>query len=173
MQMEKLSMTSILLHWIVAVMMVMLLGSGIYMHEFEARDVYPIHKSMGITITLFVVIRILWRIKEGWPQPHENHAPWERILSRISHYVLITGTLLMPISGMIGSVAGGRGLYWFGVELIARDPTSKNKMLAEAAHNAHHTIATIIILFLILHIAGALKHHFIDKDNTLRRIFGG
>ena len=173
MRTEKLSLTSVVLHWIVAVMMVMLLGSGLYMHEFEARDVYPIHKSVGITITLFVIIRILWRIKEGWPAPHENHASWERKLSKISHYVLIAGTLLIPISGLVGSVAGGRGLYWFGVELIARDPAGKNRILAEAAHGAHEILAKIVILFLILHIAGALKHHFIDKDNTLRRIFRG
>ncbi len=173
MQTQKLSRTSVVLHWVVAIMILMLLGSGIYMHEFEARDVYPIHKSFGITITLFVVVRILWRLKEGWPTPDSSHAPWERILSRISHYVLIAGTLFMPVSGMIGSVAGGRGLYWFGVELIARDPAGKNKMLAEAAHDAHEMLAKIIILFLILHIAGALKHHFIDKDNTLRRIFRG
>lgn len=172
MKTQKLSRTSVALHWIVAIMMLMLLGSGIYMEEFKVRDVYPIHKSFGVTITLFVLLRIFWRLKQGWPTPHPTHAAWERKLSRLSHYVLITGTLLMPISGMIGSIAGGRGLYWFGVELLARDPAGKNRMLAEAAHDVHEIIAKIIIVFLILHIVGALKHHFIDKDNTLRRMLG-
>jgi len=65
---SKLSATTVSLHWIVAVMMILLLATGIYMEQAEAFALYPWHKSFGVLVLLFAVMRIAWRIKQGWPK---------------------------------------------------------------------------------------------------------
>jgi cytochrome b561 len=94
--------------------------------------------------------------------------------------MLIIGTVMMPISGMLMSGASGRGLSIFGLELLATNPDEWNpgkviplsKPLTDLGHTLHGLGGKIMIFSIILHTIGALKHHFIDKDTTLRRILG-
>ncbi len=176
---KKLSPITIALHWIVAIIMIGLLGSGLYMTQFEAYDVYPIHKSFGAIIAVFVLLRVLWRIKNGWPQHVGEYSTIEKLLSKITHYALIIGTILMPISGMLMSVMSGRGLFVFGIEVIGKNMNtitgereSINDVLAGNSSILHEYAAYVIIVALALHIIGALKHHVIDKDATLKRMLG-
>lgn len=176
----KLSGNTLILHWVVAIMMIILLATGIYMEENEVLVLYPWHKSFGITITLFVVLRIIWRIKNGWLSPVRDYTKFEKRLSIIVHYLLIIGTALMPISGFMMSALGGYGVELFGLELVARNPDPSdpkeviplNGAVAGFAHNAHGVGGNIIIIAVVLHLVGALKHHIIDKDGTLRRMLG-
>lgn len=176
----KLSAKTVTLHWIVAVMMMTLLATGIYMEQNEAYALYPWHKSFGILIALFVILRVLWRYKTGWPPHVRDYTNWEKTLSKVVHYLLIIGTVIMPISGFMMSALGGHGVELFGLELVARNPNPANPQevipfngtIAGIAHELHGLAAYVIIAGVILHIAGALKHHVIDKDGTLRRMLG-
>lgn len=176
----RISKTSLFLHWAVALIVIVMLTVGIYMHETESYGLYPIHKSVGLIALLLVSWRFVWRIAEGFFAPASEHKFYEKILARITHWALLIGTLLMPISGITMSVAGGKGLAFFGITLIAPnisalDPTKTealNKTLAGIAHESHGIIAWFLIALIALHTLGALKHHVIDKDTTLTRIFG-
>ena len=123
---SKLSSNTVTLHWIVAIMMIGLLSTGLYMESTETFGLYPWHKSFGVLIILFVVLRILWRIKNGWPTPIRDYRKVEKILSKVVHYLLIIGTLLMPLSGFMMSSMGGHGVAFFGLELFARNPDPMN-----------------------------------------------
>ncbi|MBF6057742.1 MULTISPECIES: cytochrome b [Thiomicrorhabdus] len=177
---SKLSTATIALHWIVALGMISLIASGIYMHETEAFSIYPLHKSFGVLITLFVLWRIYLRIKNGWPTPVRQYKPLEIRLSKIVHWLLIIGTILMPVSGMMMSGLGGHGIPFFGLELLARNPSPENpkeviaysESLAFAGKVMHGLGGNILIAAITLHLLGALKHHFIDKDATLLRMLG-
>lgn len=177
---NQLSRPSIVLHWFIALTIIGLLISGIYMEENHAYAVYPWHKSFGILILLFVVLRIFWRIYNGWPEPIGNHARIERIGAKAIHYVLIIASLMMPLSGVLMSGFGGHGLQLFGLELMASnpDPVNPTKVLpihvavARNAHQLHGILGNVMIAALILHVLGACKHHFLDKDGTLKRILG-
>jgi len=177
---SKLSTNTLVLHWVVGIMMIGLLASGIYMEENELFSFYPWHKSFGVLIATFVVLRVIWRIKNGWPSPVRNYTNIEKLLSKIVHYILIIGTVLMPVSGFIMSSMGGHGVDFFGMELIARNPDPANPQevialngtFAGMGHSIHKFAGITIIVAVILHIAGALKHHIIDKDATLRRMLG-
>ncbi|WP_319380540.1 cytochrome b [Thiomicrorhabdus sp.] len=176
----RLSSSTIALHWIVAIGMIALLSSGIYMHEAENYAVYPWHKSFGVLLTIFVLWRIYLRIKNGWPTPVRQYRPVEIGLSKIVHWLLIIGTLLMPVSGMMMSGLGGHGIPLFGLELLARNPSPDNpqeviaysESLAFAGKVAHGLGGNILIAAIALHLLGALKHHFVDKDATLLRMLG-
>ncbi len=177
---NKLSSNTLVLHWLVGIMMITLLVTGIYMEENEVFALYPWHKSFGVAIMLLVALRIIWRYKSGWLTPAGDYTKAEKITSKIAHYLLIIGSALLPISGFIMSAMGGHGVDLFGLELVAPnpDPTNPqeviplNGMLAGIGHNMHGLSADIVIIALILHVTGAVKHHIVDKDGTMRRMLG-
>jgi cytochrome b561 len=150
------------------------------MKETETYALYPWHKSFGVLIAFFVIWRIYWRMKNGWPAPVRDYPSLEKVLSKLTHYILIIGTLLMPISGFLMSAVGGHGVDFFGMELVARNPAptdpaeviAHNGAVAGSAHTLHEVAGYLIVLALLLHIAGAFKHHIVDKDGTLRRMLG-
>lgn len=177
---EKLSPITISLHWIVALTIIALLGIGIYMANAHVYSLYPIHKSVGVCIFAVILLRVIWRIKNGWPEPVSEYKKIEQLGSKIAHYVLLIGSVIIPLSGMMMSGLGGHGIKVFGLELMARNPDPNNAQevipingaLAELGSVLHEYVSYIIIAALVLHIAGAFKHHIIDKDGTLIRMLG-
>lgn len=176
---EKLSPLSIALHWTVGLTIIGLMAVGWYMETYEAYGLYYWHKSIGILIFAFVLVRVIWRLKQGFPQPVGAMDKLQLMLSKLVHWVLLLGTLAFPISGMMMSGAGGHGLSLFGLELLAKNKdlvTGKtvplNAELAQMGANMHGILLWVILGALVLHIGGALKHHLIDKDRTLLRMFG-
>lgn len=171
----KLSKTTIILHWVVALSIISLVSVGLFMSEYEVYSLYPIHKSIGMLIFLVIITRIVWRLKNGWPIPVSDGVKIEILLAKAVHWILIICTALFPISDMIMSGAGGHGLSIFGLDLLAAnyDPVthkaiSLNETIAGLGHSIHEILGYVIIIAVTLHVAGALKHHFIVKDRTLR-----
>lgn len=168
------------LHWLVATFVVLLLAVGFFMTTFDVYAPMPLHKSLGMLALLVIVPRIVWRIKEGWPPPASAYAAWEHALAKLVHWVLLLGTLAMPLSGMAMSGAGGRGLILFGLQLLAPNPDPANpgkviplnETVAGAGSTVHEALAWVLLVALALHLAGALKHHIVDKDRTLLRMLG-
>ncbi len=177
---DQLSITTIALHWLVGISMLGLLTIGVYMVETETYSLYSWHKSFGILIISIVIVRVMWRIKNGWPVPTNQNNVIEQNLAKAVHWILIIGTVLMPVSGALMSALGGNGIDLFGFELVARnpDPANPGKVLAHNSdiaafcHAMHHWVGYVIIGAVVLHIAGAIKHHCIDKDATLKRMLG-
>ena len=171
---------TIALHWLVGWSIMGLLALGIYMEENDAYHLYDLHKSLGALIFIVIVIRAWRRVRQGWPKPVNEYTRMEQRLSKITHYVLLIGSVLIPLSGLVMTIAGGRGLEVFGLEVIGAniDPANPDKTLpliaplAGIAHQMHGMVSNLVIVALVLHIIGALKHHVIDKDNTLKRMLG-
>ncbi len=177
---NQLSHTTVVLHWVVGLAVIAMLALGIYMSETETFALYPWHKSFGVLIFFLLIARVAWRIRNGWPVPVGRYPRYEQALAKIVHHVLLYGTLLMPLSGFLMSALGGTGVSVFGFELVARNPDPidprkvipHNEGIASIAHSTHGLVAFVLIFSLLLHIAGSFKHHLVDKDGTLRRIFG-
>lgn len=165
-------------HWSVALLMIALLGVGLYMEQNNIYSLYPIHKSMGILALLLILPRVINRMIKGWPEPvaNSNYASYERVLSKTIHWVLIIGTVLMPISGMMMSGAGGHGLDIFGLQLLAENTNAAgqavplNEQAASIGHQIHGLLGKVLIACIALHVIGAFKHHLVDKDDTLKRM---
>lgn len=177
---EKLSPITISLHWIVGLTIITLLGVGLYMSNTHAYSLYPIHKSVGVCIFAVILLRVIWRIKNGWPQPAGQYKKIEQLVSKVVHYTLLIGSVIIPVSGMMMSGLGGHGIHVFGLELMARnvDPNDMSKVipingdLAGLGSNLHEYVSYLVIGAIILHVAGAYKHHIINKDGTLKRMLG-
>ena len=174
----RLGRVTISLHWFVAISMISMLILGFYMKNAEAWGLYHTHKSLGIILLSVILARVLWRIKKGWPEHVGNYSHFELRASKIAHWLLIIGTVLMPISGLILSAGSGHG---FGIFTWPIFPPTHNDVgevvpfnadLAALGYFLHTYAGYLISATVLLHVVGALKHHYVDKDNTLRRMLG-
>lgn len=169
-----------LLHWVVALLMIGLLCVGFVMATFELYALYPLHKAFGVLALLIIVPRAVLRLVQGWPVPVRHYPAWEHGLAVLMHWVLLLGTLLMPLSGLAMSAAGGHGVDVFGFQLFAANPDPAqpgevlplDATLAGIGHTVHWLAGYAVAAAVLLHVAGALKHHVLDKDRTLLRMLG-
>lgn len=163
------------IHWITALIVLGLLSVGFFMTSMEFSplklNIYMLHKSFGITILLLVIVRIGWRLFVKSPKPLDTHAKWEKILSKLTHFLLYYGLIAMPMSGWAMSNAGEYPVNFFGLfELPTITP--KDEQTYKFLKEVHETGAFALIAAIGLHFLGAAKHHIIDKDETLRRMGG-
>jgi cytochrome b561 len=127
------------------------------------------HKSVGITILALAVIRLLWRWANPTPALPDTLRPYERGLARFTHAALYFLLFAMPLSGWMMSSARGFPVSWFSVIQLP-DLVPKNKPLYEALLETHDTLAVTLGVVVALHVAAALKHHYMLKDDVLRRM---
>ena len=175
---DSLGAVTISLHWLVGLTFIGLMALGIYMEETHAYEFYDLHKSIGALLLLLVVPRIVWRFMQGFPAADGDATPAAQKLAKAVQYLLLAGTLLMPVSGIMMSAFGGHGLAVFGMGIFPENPDPSNPgevipfngALAQVGHVIHGLGGKLMILAILLHLAGALKHHFIDKDKTLVRM---
>jgi cytochrome b561 len=132
------------------------------------------HKSFGITILMLAVLRLVWRWANPVPDLTSETAPWERVLARISHVLLYGLIFAMPLSGWMMSSARSFSGSWFGLFQLP-DLVAPDRALYERLHDLHELLFKVLVGVAVLHVAGALKHHFMDKNDVLRRMlpFGG
>ncbi|MEK9824889.1 MAG: cytochrome b [Methylotenera sp.] len=186
--------TAVILHWLIALGIFAMFALGWYMSELPkdapkqiAYDLFDwgiytwqlseeasprtfyfnLHKSIGVTLLGLIIIRVLWRITHRPPALLSSYQAWERKLATGTHHVLYLLMIAMPLSGLIMAVSSKYGVKWFGMDFIGG---LDNTPLREAFKEVHEVIGAIILLVLILHILGALKHKFIDKDDTMKRM---
>lgn len=164
-------------HWIIAVLIVANLLVGFF-HDALPREwigtVMNAHKATGLTVLALSLARLAWRLGHPAPTPMPNHAAWEVALARTSHWVLYAFMVLMPLAGwlMVSAAEKQRPMSFFGLFPLPFLPTGSDKALAGFGHEAHEIIGWGFVALLLLHVAGALKHQWIDKDRTLGRMVG-
>jgi cytochrome b561 len=160
-------------HWIVAALVVFMLCLGLYMTGVKLSPrmfgLFALHKSIGITVLALIVLRLLWTLASRRPDPLPSHRRWEKLLANLIHGFLYAAVIFMPLSGWVMSSAKNFHVSVFGLftlpDIVAPDPA-----LAKRAVHFHDTLAWCLIAAVGLHIAGALKHHVVDRDSTLRRM---
>ncbi len=172
---QEYGLVAIALHWVVALMVFGLFGLGFYMTGLEYTDSWYrrapwLHKSFGLLTFALVSFRLVWRLTGEKPVMVPMPG-WERVAALLAHRVLYLLLFLVPVSGYLISTADGRGIdffNWFEVPALLSGYDRQEDM----AGAVHLFLALAIIGMTGLHTAAALKHHFIDKDSTLLKIFG-
>ena len=127
------------------------------------------HKSLGLTILMLAVLRLAWRWMNPIPDLTAETRPWERVLAKLSHLLLYGLIFALPLSGWLMSSAKNYPVSWFKLfqfpDLVAPD-----ERLFQQMRDLHHLLFGVLVVVALLHIAGALKHHFIDRNDVLRRM---
>ncbi|HWT15755.1 MAG TPA: cytochrome b [Patescibacteria group bacterium] len=160
-------------HWTIALLVIGLLIGGLTMTDMKVSPdkfkLYALHKSVGITVLVLMLLRFAWRGIDPRPQDVAGMAPWVAFAAHAVHRLLYVALIAMPISGWVYNSASNFPLQWFGlVQLPAI--VAPDKELKALANGVHEALAWTIIALLLVHVAGALKHHLIDRDDTLRRM---
>ncbi len=176
------SRAAIVLHWAMAVMILGNLAGGFLMERlFEAEDpatrdlgfrVVQLHKSMGLTVLLLAFARLALRLREGFPPLPDHMTATERRLARFTHWGFYALMIGLPLSGwaMVSMSPLGFPTLWFGLFEWPHLPLGTSRQGSEAAGGVHEALAFGAIALLALHVAGALKHHFLDRDDVLARM---
>lgn len=164
-------------HWLIAIAIIGMLAIGLFL-EFGglAREdkgwLIDLHKSIGVLVLIYGVWRVLWRVTQGFPKSDDNTMPqWQEIASKIAHWALLAGILIMPISGVVASVFNGRSIAvfnWFSIPAQAQIA-----WLSGIAGYTHRYAGFTLAFIVAIHIAAALKHHFVDRDSVLIRMVQG
>jgi cytochrome b561 len=127
------------------------------------------HKSVGMTILMLAILRLLWRLWNPPPALPSGMKPIERILARASHYTFYALLFAMPITGWMMSSAKNYSVSWFGL-FTWPDLIGKNEATFDLLHSTHEILSDVLFAVAVLHILAALKHHFWNKDNVLLRM---
>lgn len=183
--------TAKILHWLIAICIFGMFALGWYMSDLPkdapkqlsfslglfnwttAEEISPrsfyfnLHKSLGVTIFALILFRIFWRITHKPPALLASYQAMERTLATLAHRLLYALMVAMPLSGIIMATYSKYGIKWFGLDFIQG---LDNTPMRELFKQTHEIIGTVILLVIILHIIGALKHKLIDKDETLNRM---
>lgn len=159
-------------HWIVALG---ILGNGVWgllmtgmTPSMSKINIYALHKSIGLTVLALAALRLAWRLYDGVP-PDEPMPRWQRVMAHATHVLLYGFILAMPLSGWLFNSLHGYPLQWFKLFNLPALAT-KNDELSHLAGEIHEWLFYVLLLVLVGHAGAALKHHFFDHDNVLRRM---
>lgn len=165
---------AIVLHWVLAALIAFMAGLGWYMmtveHEPGGQQWIELHKSVGLVVALLVLLRVLWRLGHR-PAPLPAGTPhWQERLARVTHWLLYAGMIVLPVTGILGSSYQRAGLVFFGYALprwVAAD-----RATAHLFFEIHETIVWVVVVLVVLHVAAALKHLVVDRDEVFGRMWG-
>jgi cytochrome b561 len=162
-----------LLHWLIVLFIVAQFTLATLFEQLPAGakklTLLSRHKSIGITILVLALVRLAWRWSNPTPPLPDTLKPYERALARLTHALLYVLLFAVPLSGWLMSSARGFPVAWFGF-LQLPDLVPKNKVLYEALVTTHGILAWTLGLVATVHLVAALKHHFVLKDDVLRRM---
>ena len=173
---HRYSTVSLVFHWGLALLVVVQIALIMAYEGYDAASdplagtYMGLHKSVGLSILVLTLARLAWRMMNPVIPLPTTVPRWQRILARTTQvlfYVLLIG---LPLGGWAASSAAGRAIEWFGLFTWPGLPMPLNRELAGTIIEAHEVAGKALIALIALHVIGALKHHFVDRDNVLRRM---
>lgn len=169
---KRYTRTAMALHWVLAAAIAGSFSVGLYMVDLpfspQRLKLYNWHKWAGVTILTLSALRLLWRLTHRPPALPPIPA-WQRTASTLVHSALYGLFFAVPLAGWAYSSAAGFPVVWFGV-LPLPDLVAPDKALAEWIKPWHGYLAKALAALVLVHIAAALKHQFIDRDGLLSRM---
>jgi cytochrome b561/polyisoprenoid-binding protein YceI len=165
-------------HWLIAALVITMIALGIYASGLADANgakpiLFSIHKTMGLFIFFLALARIAWALSQPKPGSLHPQRKVETFLAALVHWLLYASLIVVPLSGWVHHAAttGFAPIWWpFGQGLPFVPVDDGVAHMAKALHIIFERVLAVSIL---LHVAGALKHHFIDHDDTLRRMLPG
>lgn len=172
--------TAMLLHWLLGIALVTLFGVGLYMADLpfspQRLKLYNWHKWAGVSLLALSLLRLVWRLVHRPPQlperVQEAMPRWQQRAHHGAHHLLYLLFFAVPLLGWAYSSAAGFPIVLFGLWPLP-DFVSASPALADALKPLHKLSAFAMAALVLVHVAAALKHHFIDRDGLLLRMLPG
>lgn len=182
---RRYSAVAMTLHWLIAAMLIANVGLGWVGGDMEGGEqkiqLMQLHKTMGISILLLSLARLAWRLTHRPPVMNSHLKAWEKALAHIVHWGFYVVMIGLPLSGWAVTSASPVikiypisfwGLFdWPAIGFISDLPRDQAKSIGQAFGLGHDVLAKALVYVLFpLHVLGALKHQFLDKDGELGRM---
>ena len=171
---RRYSIGGMIFHWVIAVAVVVNWRLAENAHHAQSpadrSAIFADHKALGILILALTIGRLLWRWTHAVPPLPSDLAKWEKTLARIVHVVFYVLLIALPLGGWIANSLAGREIDMFGLFTIPALPVGDNPEAAKSIFSIHATGGSIFIYLIALHILGALKHTFFDKNGGIFRM---
>ncbi len=163
-------------HWLIAALILTTVVIALYMTGLplspDKIKTYNLHKSIGVTILTLALLRLSWRLVSPPPPLPAAMAGWERAAATASHLALYALLFAQPVIGIFHSSAASFPVVVFGMVTLP-SVTAPDKGLKETLALLHSWLGWAFIALICLHAAAALRHHFIEKDDILKRMLPG
>jgi len=166
----KYALTSRILHWVMSILIIFLLGLGIYMTDFidnessNRLEVYNLHKSLGMVVLILIFLRIINRLLTRTPPPPFAISALEKKLAKFGHFTLYFLMVTTPLSGYLMSSFAGYPVKLFAIEIPSI--FEANFKFAGFFTEAHELSAFSLLGFLVIHILAVIRHRFFDKPGN-------
>jgi cytochrome b561 len=171
---QRYTRTAIWLHWLIAALIVAAFSLGVTMVDIPGLTrtklkYFSWHKWLGVTIFALACVRLLWRLTHPAPPYFDSMPAWQQKAASSTHYLLYVLIIAIPISGYFYSLAAGVPVVYLGI-LPLPVFIEADLELKETLQQVHYVLNMTLLGAVILHVAAALKHHFIDRDDVLKRM---
>lgn len=180
---QKYSRPAVWLHWIVAVLMTVNVCLALYVDyapEDWARPIIDTHKSVGLTVLGLAILRLSWRLSHNPPPLPPAYPRWERMIAHAAHGLLYGLIFALPLTGWAHDsawkAAASHPLRWFGLFDVPRigwllsQPEDQKDWWHDLFGQMHTAVGYALYVLVALHVLGALKHQFLDKQPELQRM---
>lgn len=173
---DRYGVVAILLHWLMAVLVIALAALGLYMVSlpdvgFDTKKITLIlyHKEFGMQALALLVVRLAWRVSQVLPQLIAHLPDWQKIAARFVHLAFYALMFALPMTGWFMSSAAGIPVSFLQLitlpDLIGRDDHLFRQLI-----DIHKWLGWLLMFFIFVHVGAALRHHFVFKDDTLRKM---
>jgi cytochrome b561 len=173
---DRYGAVAILLHWLMAFLVIGLLVLGIYMVTlpdagFNTKKITLIlyHKQLGLLALVLLAVRWGWRLTSVLPQLVAHLPDWQKIAARFVHLSFYALMFVLPMTGWLMSSAAGIPVSLFGLFTLP-DFLPRDEQLFQRLIDVHKWLAYVLVLVIVVHVGAALRHHFVFKDDTLRKM---
>jgi cytochrome b561 len=159
-------------HWVIAALVIVQFFLANQYHNAPlAKKIAPIatHKSVGMTILMLAIMRLVWRLFNPPPGLPQGMSRLEQIGAKFTHFAFYFLLFAMPLSGWLMSSAKNYSVSYFGL-FTWPDLVKPNEQAFDLLKETHETLSTVLLVLAILHVLAALKHHFWNKDDVLKRM---
>jgi cytochrome b561 len=176
---QRYGAVAMVLHWIMAALIIALLGLGLYMVTlpdvgFDKKKITLIlyHKELGVVALVLVALRLAWRFGNRVPRLAENLPEWQKVAARFVHLCFYGLLFALPITGWVMSSATAIPVSFLGWFQLP-DLVSRSEHLFQLFIAIHKWLGYALIAFVCVHVGAALRHHFVLRDDTLRKMLPG
>jgi cytochrome b561 len=172
---ERYDSVQIALHWLTSLLIIAAVCLIWTVQLTPKGDLHNtlffLHRSCGVTVFGLVLLRLVWRALHDTPPPPAGIPAWQQRAGTVTHWLLYGLFILMPVTGFIDGAANNHPVSFFFLFDLPLLP--ENKALAHLAGAIHETLQWAVYGLVLLHAAAALHHHFVLRDNVLRRMLPG
>jgi cytochrome b561 len=170
---SRYSIGAMVLHWAIAIAVIWdwrLADAAEHAPRGQHFAVLQPHFALGMVILVLTLIRLIWRWTHKAPPFPSDLAPWERWLAKAVHVIFYVLLLGLPLMAWIGTSMWNQPTDFFGWFTIPNLPFAENRGTGHELQELHGTLGEVMLWLIVLHVLGALKHQFWDKDGDLYRM---